>query len=261
MELKEYQQKALNQVKTYLRNLGEARKKYLDDKDVDFAEVAWKKREVGRPFHARKNGLEEYLPNFTIKIPTGGGKTFLAVKTIDLINDAYLQKQTGLVVWIVPTTQIYNQTIKNLRDKDHPYRQHLDIASGGKTLIKEKTDKFTPTDVVENLVILMLMLPSASRKTKDELRMFRDNGKFQSFFPSEDDIKGQEKLLSVFPNLHTYGDLEGFWGKQIITSLGNTIASLKPIIILDESHKGKSPIAQDTLKNLNHGKSKKGKKT
>ncbi|GAG37943.1 unnamed protein product, partial [marine sediment metagenome] len=207
MELKEYQQKALKQVKHYLQFLIEWKEKTKELPDVDFTELAWKKSEVDKKFYSRKNGLEEHLPNFTIKIPTGGGKTFLAVKTIDLINEIYLRKQTGLVVWIVPTTQIYNQTIKNLRDKDHPYRQHLDIASSGRTLIKEKTDKFNPTDIAENLVVLMLMLPSASRSKKEELRMFRDNGKFQSFFPDEDDIKRQEEFLKTFPNLHTYQDL------------------------------------------------------
>lgn len=253
MELKDYQQKALDQVKNYLQLLAEWKEKAdkNPDLEINFPKKAWEKAEIDKEYLTNKNGLGEYMPNFTLKIPTGGGKTFLAVKAIDLINDIYLQKQTGLVLWIVPTTQIYNQTIRSLRDKNHPYRQHLDIASGGRTLIKEKTDRFTPEDISQNLVVLMLMLPSASRSKKQELRMFRDNGNFQQFFPSEDYIKGQENLLEKFPNLHTYQDINGFWGKQIITSLGNTIAILKPIVILDESHKGKSPIAKDTLKNLN----------
>lgn len=253
MELKDYQQKALDQVKNYLQLLGEWKEKAdkNPDLEINFPKKAWGKAEIDREYLTKKNGLGEYMPNFTLKIPTGGGKTFLAVKAIDLINDIFLRKQTGLVLWIVPTTQIYNQTIKSLRDKNHPYRQHLDIASGGKTLIKEKTDRFTPEDVSQNLVVLMLMLPSASRSKKEELRMFRDNGNFQQFFPLEDDIKGQEELLGDFPNLRTYKDYPGIWGKQILTSLGNTVAILKPLVILDESHKGKSPIAKDTLRNLN----------
>jgi len=111
-----------------------------------------------------------------MKVPTGGGKTFLAVKAVDLINTSYLKRQTGLVLWIVPTTQIYRQTIKNLRNRDHPYRQHLDIASGGRTVILEKTDRFTPLDIEENLVVLMLMLQSAGRKSKEVLRLFKDSG-------------------------------------------------------------------------------------
>ena len=115
----------------------------------------------------------------------------LAVKTIDLINSTYRKRQTGLVLWVVPTTQIYRQTIQGLRDREHPYRQHLDIASGGRTVILEKTDRFTPLDVAENLVVLMLMLPSAARQNKETLKVFKDSGGFGAFFPAEDDIEGQ----------------------------------------------------------------------
>jgi len=180
MELKEYQQRALTQVRQYLELLAEWKIKAEErpDFEVDFPRMAWEKAEIGRTFHSRKDGLGKYLPNFCLKIPTGGGKTFLAVKSIDLINTIYLEKRTGLILWVVPTNQIYRQTIQSLRDREHPYRQHLDIASGGRTLILEKTDRFSPSDIEENLVILMLMLPSASRENKETLRMFRDNGGF-----------------------------------------------------------------------------------
>ena len=147
--------------------------------------------------YPRKNGLGQPLPNFCLKVPTGGGKTLLAVKTIDLVNTIYRKRQTGLVLWIVPTTQIYRQTIQSLKDRDHPYRQHLDLATGGHTVIAEKTDRFSPQDVSENLVVLMLMLPSANRKTKETLKVFKDSGGFQDFFPPEDDIEKQEACLKA----------------------------------------------------------------
>lgn len=247
MELKEYQQKALKQIKGFL----EALDKEVHSGNLKHAsEDAWET--VGlKDYKEARNGLDKDLPNFCLKIPTGGGKTLLAVKVIDFVNHIYLRKRNGLVLWIVPTTQIYNQTIKNLRTKEHPYRQYLDIASGGKTLIVEKGDKFTPLDIEENLVILMLMLPSASRTKKEELKVFKDSGAFQEFFPAEDDRKAQQELLSKISNFDTFGNDEDFWGRQIKTSLGNVIRLLNPMVILDESHKGKSPIAEDTLKNLN----------
>ena len=258
MELKEYQEKALNQVSIYLRNLFEWRNKnYLVVKSVgkeasiDFPLKAWVQSEVTRPYKSRRNGLGEDVPNFCLKIPTGGGKTLLAVKAIDLINTQYIKKHTGLILWVVPTTQIYRQTIQSLRDRNHSYRQNLDIASGGRTLIVEKTDHFSPQDLEENLVVLMLMLPSASRKTKETLKLFQDNGGFQEFFPPEDNIKLQKQLLEQIPNLDYFGNETGFWGKQIKTSMGNTLRLLSPIIIVDEGHKAYSEIALGTLYGFN----------
>ncbi len=151
----------------------------------------------------------------------------------------------------MPTTQIYRQTILSLKDRDHPYRQHLDLASGGRTVIFEKTDRFSPLDVQENLVVLMLMLPSANRLTKETLKVFKDSGGFQDFFPAEDDVQGQEKILKDIPNLDTYEKESGFWGKQVKTSLGNTLRTLSPVIILDEGHKAYSEGAQNTLRGFN----------
>ncbi len=101
------------------------------------------------------------------------------------------------MLWIVPTTQIYRQTIQHLKDRDDPYRQHLDLASGGHTLILEKADHFSPQDVQENLVVLMLMLPSANRKTKETLKVFKDSGGFQDFFPPMTTLKSRKLCLKA----------------------------------------------------------------
>lgn len=248
MELKDYQIKALDQVKQYLEALVKERKNgNLKHASLD----AWENANVRGKYTERQNGLGKDLPNFCLKLPTGGGKTLIAVKTIDLINSTYLKKKTGLVIWVVPTNQIYSQTIKSLRDRNHPYRQHLDIASGGRTMILERTEKFAPLDVKENLVVLMLMLPAAARQNKETLRMFRDSGGFQEFFPDDDKTIEHAKLLEKVSNLDVYDDKDGFWGRQIKTSLGNTLRILNPIIILDEGHKAYSEIAQDTLRKFN----------
>src|SRR3989339_939387 len=103
MELKEYQQKALDQIKNYLQYLSEWQKKAKDNPELEiaFTVKAWDKVNVGRSYCSRKNGIGQYLPNFCLKIPTGGGKTLLAVRTVDLINSVYLKKRTGLILWVV----------------------------------------------------------------------------------------------------------------------------------------------------------------
>ncbi len=255
MILKDYQKRALEAVQGYLERLSEWREKAAPllelDPDYDWVERAWQKTVPGHSYLPRRDPRGRPLPSFCLKIPTGGGKTLLAIKAIDLANIHYRRRQTGLVLWIVPTTQIYNQTLGALKDRDHPYRQQLDLASAGRTLVLEKNSHFRPADVRENLCVLMLMLPSANRQTKETLRMFRDSGGFEGFFPRDDDVAGQKRLVKAVPNLDTFKQGQGLWKRQIKTSLGNTLRLLDPLIILDEGHKAYSVGAKETLEGFN----------
>ena len=258
MILKEYQKRTLEAVREFLELLTEWRGKAAAALEVDpelhfdWVGRAWEKSSQSRPYLPRRNGCGEPLPSFCLKIPTGGGKTLLATKVVDLVNTHYRKRQTGLVLWVVPTTQIYNQTLKALKDRDHPYRQQLDLASAGRTLTLEKTSGFGPRDVEENLCVLLLMLPSANRETKEQLRMFRDSGGFGSFFPPDDDVASHQALLERIPNLDTFEEGgAGLWGRHVKTSLGNTLRRLRPLIILDEGHKAYSRNAKATLEGFN----------
>ena len=257
MILKEYQKRALDTVSEFLQRLAEWRKKHavvletVPDTTFDWVSRAWETTVPARPYLPRRNGLGEPLPAFCLKIPTGGGKTLLATKIIDLANVHYRRDPHGLVLWVVPTKQIYDQTLRALKDRGHPYRQQIDLASGGRTLVLEKTSGFSPRDVAENLCILLLMLPSAVRETKAQLRMFRDSGGFDRFFPAEDDVQGQQAFLKRTPNLDTFEQEGDFWGRQVKTSLGNTLRVLRPLIVLDEGHKAYSRNAKATLEGFN----------
>ncbi len=259
MILKDYQRKALETVKDFLMELHRRREKMerirkMDADmaaDVDWVKSAFDQVAPGRHSVARKNGIGEKLPAFCLKIPTGGGKTLLATKVIDLVNTHYRHRQRGLVLWIVPTSQIYTQTLRALKDRGHPYRQQLDLASAGRTLVLEKGSGFSPADVEDHLCVLLLMLPSANRKTKETLRMFRDSGGFDRFFPREDNQAAHRALLERVPNLDTFEAESVFWGRQIKTSLGNTLRLLQPLIILDEGHKAYSEGARQTLEGFN----------
>ena len=257
MILKEYQQRTLTIVREFLEQLtewrGKAKKALEVDSElhIDWVGEAWKKTVSSQFYLPRKNGLGQPLPSYCLKIPTGGGKTLLAAKVIDLVNIHYRRRQSGLVLWIVPTTQIYNQTLKALKDRDHPYRQQLDLASAGRTLVLEKTSGFNPRDVTESLCVLMLMLPSANRETREQLRMFRDSGGFDRFFPDGDNLTAHQELLRRLPNLDTFEREGSFWGRHVKTSLGNTLRLLRPLIILDEGHKAYSQNARATLEGFN----------
>ncbi|MDR1897306.1 MAG: DEAD/DEAH box helicase family protein, partial [Prevotellaceae bacterium] len=259
MMLKQYQEKVLKELKEYLAALSDARKEFEEiaefkphlAKHFDFPKEAWQKSTGKITFHGKINGLNEPLPDIYLKVPTGGGKTLLACHAIDNIQQTYLKKQTGLVLWIVPSTQIYRQTILALKDRTHPYRQTLDKSSGGRTLIKEKTEMFNRLDVAENLVVLMLMLPSANRQNKETLKVFRDQGGFTGFFPREDNYAGHKKLKELIPNLDCFFSENEIFNTLIKTSLGNTLKLLRPLVIIDEGHKAYGELARKTICDFN----------
>lgn len=104
----------------------------------DFAKEAWEAmKAAGKlpasraaiPFSPRMDGCGRPVPNAVLKVPTGGGKTWLAVSAVSRVMGRYLDRNTGFVLWIVPNEAIYTQTIKHLKDRQHPYRQALDRAA------------------------------------------------------------------------------------------------------------------------------------
>ena len=144
-----------------------------------------------------------------------------------------LHKPTGLVLWIMPSNAIYQQTKKALKDREHPYRQMLDRASGERVKLLEKEDLFTRADVANYLCIMLLMLPAANRRRgRDFLRMFRDSGRYPTLFPDSDDLLGDAQLLDAFPDLERVSD-DG----PVKHSLYNVFKMFRPVVILDEAHK------------------------
>ena len=275
MDLKAYQQQALDTLERYLEALKDAYKKAdeLSALNIDelpevlrkesvalahaaknYPRVAWDSlREAAvLPGVSEDNGqdlIPEYIPRKTasgepiphvcLKVPTGGGKTLLGVEAV-----RRLKIGTGFLLWLVPTRAIYTQTWDAFRNREHPYRQILERASGGRVKLLQKDDRFTLQDVETYLCVMLLMLPAANRnKNKEFLKMFRDSGGYASFFPPEDDIQGHQALLEKHPDLETEDlpvrvtSVHNPLGKLIKQSFFNVLKLLKPTVILDEAHK------------------------
>ncbi|MDC8802647.1 DEAD/DEAH box helicase family protein [Halomonas pacifica] len=283
MELKEYQQGVLGKLDRYLTVLAEQREEAEDFVEFqknkgkvatlgDYCREAWDQLNTERllpylyqngnpvvaPYLSRHDGLELSIPNICLKVPTGGGKTLLATAALERVQTDYFKRQTGLVLWVVPSEAIYRQTWRQLANREHPYRQMLERASGGRVKLLEKGDAFTRKDVEGQLCIMLLMLPSASRKSKETLRLFRDSGRFTSFFPLEDDNEAIEALLKQMPNLdqNDLADLGYCDGVlpgtvSVKQSLGNVLRLVRPVVVIDEGHKAYSDTARDTLAGFN----------
>ncbi len=256
MQLKTYQQNALEQLDRWIDAIKKARSnsakaiKALQDTGIDdipeqfknYPSAAWEilKKQGVLPgiqqdgntkiplYISRTATSGEPIPHVCLKVPTGGGKTLLGVAALERIK-----RDTGFVLWIVPTKAIYEQTIKAFRTREHPYRQMLERISGGKVKLLQKADRFTLWDIENCLCVMMLMLPSANRqKSRDFLKIFRDSGGYSSFFPEQDDSSANEKFSEQHPDLET--NKAGDWVKQ---SLINVLKLIRPTVILDEAHK------------------------
>lgn len=284
MELKDYQNGVLDKLDYYLRKLADTKEEAEDfvafqkmkgkeARLTDYAKESWEalvqerridllKDKSGHlvpaPYVTRFDGLERPIPNMCLKVPTGGGKTLLGVAAVERLQTDLFTQQTGMVLWVVPSDAIYKQTWKQLANREHPYRQMLERASGGRVKMLEKNDAFTKRDTDENLCVMLLMLQSSARQSKETLRMFRDSGRFTTFFPIEDDTTANEALLNSIRNLDCndlsdYGWQEGIapGSVSVKQSLGNVLRMVRPVIIVDEGHKAYSETARETLCGFN----------
>jgi len=222
----------------------------------DFAKEAWDglkaagKLPASRaaiPFSSRMDGCNRPVPNAVLKVPTGGGKTWLAVSAVSRVMGRYLDRNTGFVLWIVPNEAIYTQTLKRLKDRQHPYRQALDRAAAGRVKIMEKTDRLDTRDVETHLCVMLLMLQSANRETQDSLKMFRDRGDVHGFFPPEGEQQAHQAAIDRTPNLDHY---KGMF-PMVRDSLGNALRIIRPVVVLDEGHRAISDLAFRTLYGFN----------
>ena len=222
----------------------------------DFAKETWEalkhdgKLPASRaaiPFSPRINGCERPVPNIVLKVPTGGGKTWLAVSAVSRIMGRYLDRNTGFILWIVPNEAIYTQTLKHLKDRQHPYRQALDRAAAGRVRIMEKTDRLDTRDVETHLCVMLLMLQSAAKKIQESLKIFQDRGDVHGFFPPEGEQQAHEAMRDRTPNLDAY---EGMF-LMVKDSLGNALRIIRPVVVLDEGHRAISDLAFSTLYGFN----------
>ncbi len=264
----DYQDRVLSTLDAYLDLLKEKKTRAdkvaalaAQDPDLglaipDFAKEAWEAmKTAGKlpasraaiPFSPRMDGCDRPVPNAVLKVPTGGGKTWLAVSAVSRVMGRYLDRNTGFVLWIVPNEAIYTQTLKHLKDRQHPYRQAFDRAAAGRVKIMEKTDRLDARDVETNLCVMLLMLQSANRETQDSLKMFQDRGDVHGFFPPEGEQQAHQTAIDRTPNLSAY---RGMF-PMAKDSLGNALRIIRPVVVMDEGHRAISDLAFGTLYGFN----------
>lgn len=224
MELKDYQQKSLDELSKFLDGASRYKKP-----SIAFIDLS------GQPYKAQFGET----PFVCIKIPTGGGKTFVASHSIERIYNEFLKEKFGhgIVMWFVPSDAIQSQTLNKLKNKLDPHRAVLDKAFNNKIMIfsNEEARSIRKGDVESNLCVIVSTL-DAFRKEKsiqNKYKVYKENG----------------ALLEHFENIQNSNILEKD-ESGIINSLANVIRLSNPLIVLDEGHRAKTPLSFEVLNGL-----------
>jgi type III restriction enzyme len=241
MELKSYQQQVITDLDLFLEYLQKypkpamAFKQYWEDK-VGAYELKLDGTYSGMvPY--KENIIN--TPHIAIKVPTAGGKTFIACNAIHSIFSTYDSSQPKAVVWLVPWSNLLQQTASSLSDPTHPYRQKLNTLFNHSVEVYEKESllqgaNFNPTSVSEQLNIFVFNFSSLriNSKKKDDRKIYQQNGSLEAF---RDTVVEQDLVL---PDTDE-------------SALINIIRSLNPLVIVDESHNAESDLSIEMLQNLN----------
>lgn len=229
MELKSYQKKVIADLTRYLELLNETQN-YMTA-----SEQFW--REKSAPALGRYQNVIPGVPNLCFKVPTGGGKTFIACNAVRPIFDALPATKTKAVVWLVPSDAILTQTAKALKDTSHPCRQKIDVDFGGRVEVYTKQEllngqNFNPTAVTEQLSVMVLSYDSFRGRGKEGLKAYQENSNLAAF----------AKVL---------GKPDSPIEKADETALFQIINQLNPLVIVDESHHARSELSLEMLENFN----------
>ena len=235
MELKNYQKQVIRDLSSYLNcvnhgtNLFSAWREYWFAKDIN----------VGFGGVPSYNNSIERVPHVCMKVPTGGGKTFMACSSIKRIFDALPTGKPQVVVWLVPSDAILSQTIRTLSDVNHPYRQKLDQDFAGRVGVYTKEmllngQNFSPDTVCEMLTVCIMSYSSLriNSRNRDVRKVYQENG---NLFRFAEYFRDDKVLLADTPD----------------TALIQVLRHLEPVVIVDESHNAGSDLSTEMLNNLN----------
>jgi Type III restriction enzyme, res subunit len=166
-------------------------------------------------------------PSLCCAVPTGGGKTNIAAAACGIIAHHALKKNPCVVVWLVPSSILVEQTLSILRQVDHPIHRLLQFGGDGfpgigslRIIDMAMALRLPPTTYQTTSVILVA--------TMQQFRVADQQGR-QAYAPNDVVVDDHAR------------------------SLVDVLAKRQPIIIVDEAHHARTPLSFDSLARLNPG--------
>lgn len=226
---KEYQETALGILRTY-----------LEGARVHGAQVAFERvtQEVGQARTYKPLPPLPDVPYVCLRIPTGGGKTYMAARSAAIAADTFLEQEYPLILWLVPTNVIREQTLETLKKPGHPNREALMDAFKGQVKVLDITEftQVRPQDLRERVCVIVGTFASLRVKDTDGRKVYAHNENLEPHFVSLP--AGVEDLDPIE---------EGAEKGQPRFSFRNLLTLHRPLVIVDESQNAATKLMHEVF--------------
>ena len=181
-------------------------------------------------------GFPAEMPYFCLRVPTGGGKTWLAAKSVAMVNTHLLRTEHSVILWLVPSKAIREQTMKALKTPKHPY--HAALAEAGTVVVMdlEEAKSLTRATLDTSTVVIVATRQAFQVEEEECRKVYQSSGALMHHF---DGISAAQRAT-----LLTDGE-----GAERSTpySLVNVLRLRRPFVIVDEAHNSRTELAFDML--------------
>jgi type III restriction enzyme len=225
-----YQQQVLDSVDAYFKACHE-----LPSPSIAF--TATTERLWGRGLSYNPlSGFPADMPYFCLRVPTGGGKTWLAAKSVARVNTHLLRCEHGVILWLVPSKPIREQTIKALKDRSHPYHAALREAGLITVLDLEEAKSVTRATLDTSTTVIVATRQAFQVEEEECRKVYQSSGALMHHFDNLSPSQRDELL--------TDGE-----GSERTTpySLANVLRLRRPFVVVDEAHNSRTELAFDML--------------
>lgn len=227
---KVYQQQVLDSVEAYFQACHE-----LPSPSIAFTATTERLWGRGNPYHPLA-GFPPDMPYFCLRVPTGGGKTWLAAKSVQLANTHLLRCEHSVILWLVPSKPIREQTLRALRDRLHPYHTALREAGPVTVLDLDEAKSVTRATLDTSTTVIVATRQAFQVEDEESRKVYQSSGALMHHFDNLSPTQ-RDALLS---------DGEGA-ERTTPCSLANVLRLRRPFVIVDEAHNSRTELAFDML--------------
>jgi len=234
LELKEYQRESLEAIERFCNAVRAA----VGNRAVRPVHDAYY-LETGRDFIEAPQ--LPGVPYVCLRVPTGGGKTLIAAHAVGAIAKHLGHQDRPLCLWVTPSTTIRDQTLRGLRNREHPYHVALRDGLGGvplEVLTVEEALAANRAMVSSSAVIVVTTIQSYRIDEESNRKVYQDNGYLMDHFTNVP-AWVREQLAEPGGN--------GANGGRVSLSLANVMKLRGPIVIMDEAHNARTRVSFDSL--------------